>query len=39
MAMSAQLVIVEAENIVEVGGLDPDEVMTSGIFVHMIIKG
>lgn len=39
MAMAAKLVIVEAEEIVEVGGLDPDEVMTPGIFVHMIIKG
>jgi len=39
MAMAAQLVIVEAEEIVEVGALDPNEVMTPGIFVHMIIKG
>lgn len=39
MAMAAQLVIVEAEEIVEVGNLDPDEIMTPGIFVHMITKG
>lgn len=39
MAMAAKLVIVEAEEIVEVGSLDPDEVMTPGIFTHMIIKG
>lgn len=39
MAMAAKYVIVEAEEIVEVGALDPDEIMTPGIFVHMIIKG
>ena len=38
MAMAADLVIVEAEEVVEVGALDPDEVMTPGIFVDMIIK-
>lgn len=39
MAMAAKFVIAEAEEIVEVGSLDPDEVMTPGIFVHMVIKG
>jgi len=39
MAMAAGLVIVQAEEIVEKGCLDPDEVMTPGIFVHMLIKG
>ncbi|MBZ4654363.1 MAG: branched-chain amino acid dehydrogenase [Peptococcaceae bacterium] len=39
MAMAADLVIVEAEEIVDVGSLDPDEIMTPGIFVDMIIKG
>ncbi len=39
MATAAELVIVEAEEIVEVGELDPDEVMTPGIFVNFIIKG
>lgn len=39
MAMAAKLVIAEAEEIVEVGSLDPDEVMTPGIFVDMVIKG
>jgi acetate CoA/acetoacetate CoA-transferase alpha subunit len=39
MAMAADFVIVEAEEIVEVGGLDPDEIMTPGIFVDLIIKG
>lgn len=37
MAMAAEFVIVEAENIVEIGALDPDEVMTPGILVDMII--
>ncbi len=39
MAMAADLVIVEAEEIVDVGSLDPDEIMTPGIFVDMVIKG
>jgi acetate CoA/acetoacetate CoA-transferase alpha subunit len=39
MAMAAKLVIVEAEEIVEEGSLDPDEVITPGVFVNMIIKG
>ncbi|PKM86443.1 MAG: acetate CoA-transferase subunit alpha [Firmicutes bacterium HGW-Firmicutes-12] len=39
MAMAAKLVIVEAEEIVEVGSLDPDEIMTPGVLVDMIIKG
>lgn len=39
MAMAANYVIVEAEEIVDVGVLDPDEIMTPGILVHMIIKG
>lgn len=38
MAMAADLVIVEAEEIVEVGGLDPDEIMTPGILVDMIVQ-
>lgn len=39
MAMAADFVIVEAEEIVDVGAIDPDEVMTPGVLVHMIIKG
>jgi len=39
MAMAAQIVIVEAENIVEVGQIDPDQVMTPGILVHWIVQG
>jgi acetate CoA/acetoacetate CoA-transferase alpha subunit len=38
MAMAADLVIVEAEEIVEVGELNPDEVVTPGVLVHMIVK-
>lgn len=38
MAMAADLVIVEAEEIVEVGTLDPDEIMTPGALVDMIIR-
>ena len=37
MAMAADLVIVEAENIVEVGELDPNEVVTPGTLVDMIV--
>ncbi|WP_026477193.1 acetate CoA-transferase subunit alpha [Alkaliphilus transvaalensis] len=38
MAMAAELVIVEAEEIVEAGEIDPDHVMTPGIFVDIIVK-
>ena len=38
MAMAANIVIVEAERIVEVGEIDPDQVMTPGIFVDMIVQ-
>lgn len=38
MAMAADLVIVEAEEIVEVGELNPDEVVTPGTLVDMILK-
>lgn len=38
MAMSAKTVIAEAEEIVEPGELDPDEIHTPGIFVHRVIK-
>ncbi|QSX05239.1 CoA transferase subunit A [Sedimentibacter sp. zth1] len=39
MAMAAKTVIVEAQEIVEVGEIGPDEVMTSGIFVNHIVGG
>jgi acetate CoA/acetoacetate CoA-transferase alpha subunit len=38
MAMAADLVIVEAEEIVEVGELNPDEVVTPGPLVDIIVK-
>lgn len=39
MATAADLVIVEADEIVEVGEIDPNHVMTPGIFVHVIVEG
>jgi acetate CoA/acetoacetate CoA-transferase alpha subunit len=39
LAMAADKVIVEAEKIVEVGELDPDHVMTSGIFIDYVVGG
>lgn len=39
MAMSADIVIVQAKHIVEAGQLDPDQVMTPGILVDWIVQG
>lgn len=39
MAMAADVVIVEAETIVELGELDPNHVRTPGIFVDYIVTG
>lgn len=39
MATAADMVIVEAENVVKVGELDPNDVVTSGIFVKYIVNG
>ena len=39
MAMAADVVIVEAEKVVDAGELDPNCVMTPGIFVDYIVKG
>lgn len=39
MAMAAGTVIVQAENIVEAGHLDPDQVITPGIVVDWIVRG
>ena len=39
MATAADRVIVEAEKLVEVGELDPNHVVTSGIFVNHIVDG
>ncbi|MDG2939782.1 3-oxoacid CoA-transferase subunit A [Bisgaard Taxon 10/6] len=38
MAMAADLVIVEADEIVEIGALDPEAVVTPGVFVDMILS-
>ena len=37
MAMAADLVIAQVDHIVEVGDIDPDEVMTPGIFVDYLV--
>jgi acetate CoA/acetoacetate CoA-transferase alpha subunit len=39
MATAADIVIVEADEIVEVGEIDPDDVMTPGLFVNYIVGG
>lgn len=38
MATAADIVIVEADKVVEVGEIDPDDVMTPGIFVDYIVN-
>jgi acetate CoA/acetoacetate CoA-transferase alpha subunit len=39
MATAATVVIVEAQEIVETGLIDPDEVMTPGIFITYLVQG
>ncbi|MGL5513699.1 MAG: 3-oxoacid CoA-transferase subunit A, partial [Sporomusa sp.] len=39
MATAAEIVIVVVDKIVEIGEIDPDQVMTPGIFIDMIISG
>ncbi len=39
MAMAAKITIVEAEHLVEFGGLDPDDIHLPGIFVNRIFQG
>lgn len=39
MATAADLVIVEAENLVEVGEIDPNQIHTPGLFVDYIVYG
>jgi acetate CoA/acetoacetate CoA-transferase alpha subunit len=39
MATAANVVIVEADNIVEVGEIEPENVRTPGIFVDYIVDG
>jgi len=38
MAMAADFVIVEADEIVEIGELSPEVIMTPGIFVHAVVQ-
>jgi 3-oxoacid CoA-transferase subunit A len=38
MAMAAELTIAEVEEIVDVGELEPEVVVTPGIFVHRVVK-
>jgi 3-oxoadipate CoA-transferase alpha subunit len=38
MAMNARVTIAEVDEIVEAGGLDPEAVVTPGIFVNRIVK-
>lgn len=39
MAMAGKITIVEVEELVEPGQLDPDQIHTPGIFVHRIFQG
>lgn len=39
MATAADTVIVEAETLVEIGDIDPNNVITSGIFIDFIVDG
>ena len=39
MAAAADVTIVEAHNVVEVGDLDPNDAVTPGIFVNYIVDG
>ena len=36
--MSGKICIVEAEKVVEVGELDPDDIHLPGVFVHRIVE-
>ncbi|MGN7468640.1 3-oxoacid CoA-transferase subunit A [Brevibacillus sp. SAFN-007a] len=38
VAMAGDITIVEADEIVEVGELDPEEIVTPGVFVHYIVQ-
>jgi 3-oxoacid CoA-transferase subunit A len=39
MATAAELTIVEVEEFVELGQLDPDEIVTPGIYVDRVVVG
>jgi 3-oxoadipate CoA-transferase alpha subunit len=38
MAMGAKMTIAEVSELVELGGLDPEAIVTPGIFVQRVIK-
>lgn len=38
MAMAARTTIAEVDEVVEVGELDPEAIITPGIFVHKVVK-
>jgi 3-oxoadipate CoA-transferase alpha subunit len=38
MAMAAKLTIAEVSEVVEVGALDPEAIVTPGIFVQRIVR-
>jgi 3-oxoadipate CoA-transferase alpha subunit len=38
MAMAAKVTIAEVDEIVELGALDPDNIHSSGVFVHRVVK-
>ena len=39
MCMAGKVTIVEAEEIVELGALDPDQIHIPGVFVQRVIQG
>jgi 3-oxoacid CoA-transferase subunit A len=39
MAMAGKITIVEVEELVPLGALDPDHIHTPGIYVHRIFQG
>ena len=39
MAMAAELTVVEVDEVVEPGGIDPDDVHTAGVFVDRVVCG
>jgi 3-oxoadipate CoA-transferase alpha subunit len=38
MAMAAKLTVASVHEVVELGGLDPEHIVTPGIFVHRVVK-
>jgi 3-oxoadipate CoA-transferase alpha subunit len=38
MAMAASVTIAEVDEIVDLGDLDPENIATSGVFVHRVVR-